>query len=269
MRRWIGRAALFYFRARNGAESWLREYGYRLHSAMVRIGFLLFFVCNMAAPQAITPQDLDTLRKQWEHRQRSEFWHNVFELMMAAVLSWIVWLFREKWLVFLKLLWKYLRISFRMPIEMVNLIERTESMEARLMNGQDRIISSNGMLSARVGILEEQAGVASFVADQNGNWTSVTGEMADLVGDHPQAIIGYRWKVRIDETDRERVMTAWAKAIKHHEPFAVNLHFISTNGTRRKVRLVAYQQIGPKGELAGYVGQAFKMPETGEVPPIR
>jgi hypothetical protein len=267
MRRIVGTLALAWFRARNWTEDWLRNRGTVLHRRLVALAGLLFWVSNLAAPQALTPQDLETLRQQWEHRQRAEFWSNVFELIAAAATGWVIWLVRVHWIQILKTFWKYLKVSFRVPIEIVDMKDRNATTRSELLDGQREIIARQTLLAARINILEDHGAVASFVADQHGAWQTLTKEMSEIVGDHPHNLIGYGWKVRIMEDDRDRVMTSWIKAIKYSEPFSADFYFVSTSGKKRKVRMIAYQQLGPQGP-AGYVGQVFKIPATGEVPPI-
>ena len=267
MWRIVGTLALWWFRCRNAAEDWLNKSGEAFHQRLATLAGLLFWVTNLAAPQVLTPQDLETLREQWEQRQRAEFWSNVFELLAAAATGWILWLLRTYWVQILKTFWKYLKVSARVPIEIVDMKDRNAVTRQELLDGQREIITRQTLLIARK-ILEDHGAVASFVTDQHGAWKSVTKEMAEIAGDHPQNLLGFDWKVRVGEDDRERVMASWMKAIKNSEPFSADFYFVSTAGKKRKVRMIAYQQLGPHGTAAGYVGQVFKIPGTGEIPPL-
>lgn len=266
MRRLVGTVALAYFRFRARAVDWLILHGDGLHRGMIRLAFLLLLIANFASPQAISPQDLETIRQQWEQRHRTEFWSNVIELVLAGLLSWIVWLLRTHWIQVLKTLWKYIKISFRVPVELVAMKEWGITAKEELIGGQQAIMANQVLLTARVNLLEEHGAIASFVADKDGNWMSVTRDLAELAGDHPYRLLKMDWKLRVEEESRERVVAGWLKSVRHVEPFSADFYFVSVAGKRQKVRMVAYQQLGPGGRPAGYVGQVFKIPATGEVP---
>lgn len=266
MRRFVGTVALAYFRLRAGTVDWLMRHGEALHRFLARMAFLLLWIANFASPQAISPQDLETIRQQWEQRQRNEFWSNVVELALAGMLSWIVWLLRTHWIQLLKTLWKYVKVSFRLPLELVEIKEWGTATKHELVSGQQQIMGMHALLAARINILEDNGAIASFMADTEGNWTSVTRELAEIAGDHPHRLLNMDWKLRVEEESRERVVSGWLKSVRHIEPFSADFYFVSATGKRRKVRMVAYQQLGPGGRPAGYVGQVFKIPATDEVP---
>ena len=245
--------------ARDACVVWLLGNGDNLLRYLTTVAVVLFVAAVLAAPQSVTPQDLDRLRQEIITEQRKQTW-----VSFAETLAWIaglmgsIYLIKQRGLAAVKSLWEFGKLCAQGPI----LLRQSLEMQAR-MHGDILLVG------ARLRTLEDYSEIATFVTAQDGGWTSVSEKLCEIIGSYPPKVNNHGWKVRIESVDRERVFGDWIKAVQRGEPFAADFYCVHEDGQRIKVSMNAAPQIGPQGNRIGYVGTIKQVPGSGEIRPVK
>lgn len=249
---------LWSLRARKRTRRWLLRNGDDLHRFLLSSVAVVFGMAVLAAPQSVSPQDLDRLRQEFIDEQRRQ---NL--LGLAETVAWIagvlgsLYLIKQRGVDFIKAVLAFVRLVATGPLLLREVIESQKLIHADIT-----------MLAARLRILEDNSKVACFVTDEEGRWVGVSERLCELIGAWPPKIHNHGWKVHIKSLDRERIFGDWSKAVSSGEPFAADFYCVHDDGTQQKVSLNAAAQLNPHGKVIGYVGTVRPLRGSGEVPII-
>lgn len=245
--------------ARDACVVWLLGNGDNLLRYLTTAAVVLFVAAVLAAPQSVTPQDLDRLRQEIINEQRKQTW-----VGFAETLAWIaglmgsIYLIKQRGVAAAKSLWEFGKLCAQGPILLRQSLEMQERMHGDIL-----------LVGARLRTLEDYSEIATFVTAQDGGWTSVSEKLCEIIGSYPPKVNNHGWKVRIESVDRERVFGDWIKAVQRGEPFAADFYCVHEDGHRVKVSMNAAPQIGPQGNRIGYVGTIKQVPGSGEIRPVK
>ena len=249
--------------ARDACIAWLLWNGDNLLRYLTTVAVVLFVAAVLAAPQSVTPQDLDRLRNDLrqeilQERGGPSFWEWAKWLGAVATLMGSIYLIKQRGVEFVKSLWEFGKLCAQGPI----LLRQSLEMQAQ-MHGDILLVG------ARLRTLEDYSEIATFVTAQDGGWVSVSEKLCEIIGSYPPKVNNHGWKVRIESVDRERVFGDWIKAVLRGEPFAADFYCVHEDGHRVKVSMNAAPQIGPQGNRIGYVGTIKQVPGSGEIRPVQ
>jgi PAS domain S-box-containing protein len=257
--RLLARIWLWSLRVRRVTREWLLEYGDGLQRHLATAAVWALFAAITAAPQSVTPQDLDRLRNELvQERQKQTF------IGFAETIAWIaafmgsIYLIKQRGLAFIKVLWDFGKLCAQGPVLLKKSLEMQSQMHGDLL-----------LIGARLRTIEDYSEIATFVAGPDGGWTSVSEPLCEIIGAYPPKVNNHGWKIRIESNDRERVFNDWIKAVKAGEPFAADFYCVHEDGQRAKVSMNAAPQVGPAGNRVGYVGTIKPVPGSGEIKPVQ
>jgi PAS domain S-box-containing protein len=213
----------------------------------------------LAAPQSVTPQDLDRLRNELiQERQKQTLVSFAETIAWIAALMGSIYLIKQRGVEAIKSAYAFLKLCATGPILLRQALDML-----------DRVHGDVLMIGARLRTLEDYSEIATFVAAPDGGWTSVSERLSEIIGSYPPKVNNHGWKVRIESVDRERVFGDWIKAVQRGEPFAADFYCVHEDGQRVKVSMNAAPQIGPQGNRIGYVGTIKQVPGSGEIRPVK
>lgn len=256
--RLLGKIWLGNLRVRRVTREWLLDHGDDLQRRMATAAIWVLFIAATAAPQSVTPQDLDRLRQEIISERQRQTWVSFAEtLAWIAALMGSIYLIKQRGLAAVKSLWDFGKLCAQGPILLRKLLEMHTQMHGDVL-----------LIGARLRTLEDYSEIATFVTGQDGGWSSVSERLCELIGAYPPKVNNHGWKIRIESADRERVFNDWIKAVKAGEPFAADFYVVHEDGQRSKVSMNAAPQIGPQGNRIGYVGTMKPVPGSGEIKPI-
>ena len=100
----------------------------------------------------------------------------------------------------------------------------------------------------------EYSPVGMFLDDKQGHAIYINSRCAEIIGVPANQALSLNWVQYLHPDDRERVTSAWAKAVKHGEPFNQDYRYIHPDGqvfwTRGEVSPVRNSQ----GQLTFFIG---------------
>jgi PAS domain S-box-containing protein len=233
--------------------------GNDLQRFLVYYATAVFAAAVLAAPQSVTPQDLDRLRNELiQERQKQTLVSFAETIAWIAALMGSIYLIKQRGVEAIKSAYAFLKLCATGPILLRQALDML-----------DRVHGDVLMIGARLRTLEDYSEIATFVAAPDGGWTSVSERLSEIIGSYPPKVNNHGWKVRIESVDRERVFGDWIKAVRAGEPFAADFYCVHEDGQRVKVSMNAAPQIGPQGNRIGYVGTIKQVPGSGEIRPVK
>ncbi|MCT7957787.1 PAS domain S-box protein [Laspinema palackyanum] len=102
--------------------------------------------------------------------------------------------------------------------------------------------------------LAEASPVGIFRTDPTGKCIYLNDRACEMLGLSRQAALGEGWFQAVHPQDQDRVNAEWNKSAQFHSPFACEYRFCRPNGEVSWVFGQTLAEIGPDGEVTGYIG---------------
>lgn len=101
--------------------------------------------------------------------------------------------------------------------------------------------------------LMDAYGYAFWESDRNGLCTYASEELANILGLHPDEVLGNGWITNLAPEERVYVKEQWDIAVKERRRFTLNYSFVHPDGTRIRVQGLSFPIIH-HGKVEGFVG---------------